>query len=230
MAGPDKVNILMVDDQPGKLLSYEAILSELGENLIKATSGKEALEHLLKTDVAVVLMDVSMPELDGFALLQRLRELPRLATVPVILLTARASEEAAIEGLRAGADDYIAKPFSPRELLARLQATLGRARADAALRDSEAKFRATFETMIEACCIFDMVYDEQGRPVDWKILEANPGYRGKVWDFAPGADPADREIVARMRGRKLPLVRRVEISIISPFDGSLIHLPESPAT
>ena len=56
----------MVDDQPGKLLSYEVILDELGENLIKANSGREALEHLLKTDIAVVLMDVSMPEIDGF--------------------------------------------------------------------------------------------------------------------------------------------------------------------
>ena len=64
----DRVNILMVDDQPGKLLTYEAILSELGENLIKASSAKEALERLLKTDVAVVLMDVSMPEIDGFEL------------------------------------------------------------------------------------------------------------------------------------------------------------------
>ena len=66
MGKDDKVNILMVDDQPAKLLSYEVMLAELGENLIKANSAKEALEYLLKTDVAVVLMDVSMPELDGF--------------------------------------------------------------------------------------------------------------------------------------------------------------------
>ena len=62
----DKVNILMVDDQPGKLLAYEAILGGLGENLIKADSGRAALECLLKTDIAVVLLDVGMPELDGF--------------------------------------------------------------------------------------------------------------------------------------------------------------------
>jgi len=61
MTANEKVNILMVDDQLAKLLSYEVILAELGENLIKAASGKEALEHLLKTDIAVVLMDVSMP-------------------------------------------------------------------------------------------------------------------------------------------------------------------------
>ena len=64
MAEQEKVNILMVDDQPGKLLSYEVILGELGENLIKAQSGREALDHLLKTDIAVVLMDVSMPPID----------------------------------------------------------------------------------------------------------------------------------------------------------------------
>ncbi|HEY2820479.1 MAG TPA: response regulator, partial [Candidatus Acidoferrum sp.] len=68
MSRPDQVNILMVDDQPGKLLSYEAILGELGENLIKATSGRQALDLLLKNDIAVVLMDVSMPEIDGFEL------------------------------------------------------------------------------------------------------------------------------------------------------------------
>ena len=72
-----KVNILMVDDQPAKLLSYEAILDELGENLIKANSGREALEQLLKTDIAVVLMDVSMPELDGFELADMIRQHPR---------------------------------------------------------------------------------------------------------------------------------------------------------
>jgi CheY-like chemotaxis protein len=72
-----KVNILMVDDQPGKLLSYEAILGELGENLIKAASGNEALEHLLKNDVAVVLIDVNMPGMDGFELADMIRKHPR---------------------------------------------------------------------------------------------------------------------------------------------------------
>ena len=72
----EKVNILMVDDQPGKLITYEAILGELNENLIKARSGKEALDHLLKTDIAVVLMDVSMPELDGFELADMIRQHP----------------------------------------------------------------------------------------------------------------------------------------------------------
>ena len=73
MSEHEQVNILMVDDQPAKLLSYEVILGELGENLLKAGSGREALEHLLKTDIAIVLMDVSMPELDGFELAALIR-------------------------------------------------------------------------------------------------------------------------------------------------------------
>src|SRR2546425_4769331 len=77
MDAHEKVNILMVDDQPAKLLSYEVILGELGENLIKAASGKAALEELLKTDVAVVLMDVSMPDIDGFELAEMIRQHPR---------------------------------------------------------------------------------------------------------------------------------------------------------
>src|SRR3984893_5144215 len=88
MSAHEKVNILMVDDQPAKLLSYEAMLGELGENLIKATSGKDALEHLLKTDVAVVLMDVSMPELDGFELADLIRQHPRFQRTAIIFISA----------------------------------------------------------------------------------------------------------------------------------------------
>ncbi|MGC1169130.1 MAG: response regulator, partial [Candidatus Acidiferrales bacterium] len=88
MAEQGKVNILMVDDQPGKLLSYEVILGELGENLIKAHSGREALDLLLKTDVAVVLMDVSMPELDGFELADLIRQHPRFQETAIIFISA----------------------------------------------------------------------------------------------------------------------------------------------
>ena len=69
----DAVNILLVDDQPAKLMSYEAILGELGENLVKAMSAREAFEHLLKKEIAVLLVDVCMPELDGFPLAAMVR-------------------------------------------------------------------------------------------------------------------------------------------------------------
>src|ERR1700734_2975503 len=88
MKQQEKVNILMVDDQPGKLLSYEVILKELNENLIKAHSGREALDQLLKNDIAVVLMDVSMPELDGFELAEMIREHPRFQRTAIIFISA----------------------------------------------------------------------------------------------------------------------------------------------
>src|ERR1700735_4987583 len=87
MAADDKVNILMVDDQPAKLLSYEVILADLGENLIKANSASEALNILLKTDVAVVLMDVSMPDVDGFELADVIRQHPRFQKTAIIFIS-----------------------------------------------------------------------------------------------------------------------------------------------
>ena len=74
----DKVNILLVDDQPAKLLTYQAILADIGENLLSASNATEALELLLKNDVAVVLIDVYMPDIDGFQLAAMIRESPSL--------------------------------------------------------------------------------------------------------------------------------------------------------
>src|SRR5947209_19385760 len=113
----DKVNILMVDDQPAKLLSYEVILSELGENLIKATSGREALEQLLKNDVAVVLMDVSMPEIDGFEMADMIRQHPRFQKTAIIFISAVPFSDLSVsKGYRRGAVDYMADPDIPTPL------------------------------------------------------------------------------------------------------------------
>ena len=84
----EKVNILLVDDQPAKLLSYEVILGELGENLLKANSANEALQHLLKNEIAVVLIDVCMPDLDGFELAAMIREHPRFQRTAIIFVSA----------------------------------------------------------------------------------------------------------------------------------------------
>lgn len=117
----EKANILMVDDQPGKLLSYEAILSELGENLIKANSGREALEHLLKTDIAVVLMDVSMPELDGFELAEMIRQHPRFQKTAIIFISAvHLTDLDRLKGYQRGAVDYISVPVVPELLRAKV--------------------------------------------------------------------------------------------------------------
>ncbi len=121
MSATTKANILMVDDQPAKLLSYEAILAELGENLIKASSGKEALEILLKTDVAVVLMDVSMPDLDGFELADMIRQHPRFQKVAIIFISAvHLTDLDRVKGYQRGAVDYISVPVNPELLRAKV--------------------------------------------------------------------------------------------------------------
>jgi signal transduction histidine kinase len=116
-----KVNILMVDDQPSKLLSYEVILNELGENLIKANSGREALEYLLKEDVAVVLMDVSMPQIDGFELADMIRQHPRFQKTAIIFISGvHLTDLDRLKGYERGAVDYISVPVNPELLRAKV--------------------------------------------------------------------------------------------------------------
>jgi PAS domain S-box-containing protein len=115
------VNILMVDDQPGKLLSYQAILEDLGENLISASSGKEALELLLEQEVAIILMDVSMPELDGFELADLIRQHPRFQKTAIIFISAvHLTDLDRMKAYQRGAMDYISVPIVPELLRAKV--------------------------------------------------------------------------------------------------------------
>ena len=108
----DRVNILLVDDDPAKLLSYEATLSELGEHLITARSGNEALQHLLTNEIAVIVLDVHMPELDGFALAQLIREHPRYQETAIIFISAVfLTPQDQLRGYDHGAVDYLTVPF-----------------------------------------------------------------------------------------------------------------------
>jgi two-component sensor histidine kinase/DNA-binding response OmpR family regulator len=118
----DKVNILLVDDQPAKLLSYEVILGELGENLIKASSPDEALGILLKTDVAVVLIDVVMPQIDGFQLAAMIREHPRFQKLAIIFVSGvQIADTDHMRGYEIGAVDYVAVPVVPEVLRAKVK-------------------------------------------------------------------------------------------------------------
>jgi PAS domain S-box-containing protein len=121
MSDNEKVNILMVDDQPAKLLTYEAILSDLGANLIKVTSGREALEQLLRNDIAVVLMDVSMPEIDGFEMADMIRQHPRFQKTAIIFISGvHLSDSDRIRGYQRGAVDYISVPVVAEVLRAKV--------------------------------------------------------------------------------------------------------------
>src|SRR3954462_13644685 len=118
----DKVNILLVDDQPAKLLAYEVILKELNENLAIATSGREALAYLLRNEVAVILVDVCMPELDGFELAAMIREHPRFQQTAMIFISAiQVSDIDRLRGYEMGAVDYVPVPVIPEVLRAKVK-------------------------------------------------------------------------------------------------------------
>src|SRR5665213_4080626 len=122
MMDHEKVNILLVDDQPAKLLAYEVILKELGENLVVATSGREVLEYLLKTEIAVILVDVCMPELDGFELAAMIREHPRFQKTAMIFISAiQVSDIDRLRGYEMGAVDYVPVPVVPEVLRAKIR-------------------------------------------------------------------------------------------------------------
>ena len=118
----EKVNVLLVDDQPDKLLAYEVILHELKENLVKTSSAREALQFLLKNEVAVVLIDVCMPELDGFQLAAMLREHPRFSETAIIFISAiHLTDVDRLRGYAMGAVDYVPVPVIPDVLRAKVK-------------------------------------------------------------------------------------------------------------
>ena len=117
-----KINILMVDDQAGKLLTYEAMLEELGENLIKAHSGMEALEKMLKNDIALVLMDVSMPGMDGLETAEMIHAHPRFQNTPIVFISGiHVSDFDRLKGYQHGAVDYVSVPVVPELLRAKVR-------------------------------------------------------------------------------------------------------------
>ena len=114
----DQVAILLVDDRPDKLLVLEAILAELGQELVKAQSGKEALKQVLQRDFAVILLDVNMPGMDGFETATLIRQRQSSETTPIIFFTAHDEEKYVARSYSLGAVDYIRTPIDPEILRA----------------------------------------------------------------------------------------------------------------
>src|SRR3984893_6239666 len=122
MAATDKVNILLVDDQQAKLLSHEVVLAEIGENVLKASSAREAFECLLKNEVALILIDVCMPDLDGFELATMIREHPRFQNTAIIFVSAvMMAHLDQLRGYKAGGVDYVPVPVVPELLRAKVK-------------------------------------------------------------------------------------------------------------
>src|ERR1700722_2817315 len=118
----EKVNILLVDDSQAKLLSHEAVLAEVGENLLKASSARQAFEVLLKNEIALILIDVCMPDLDGFELATMIRQHPRFETTAIIFVSAvMMTKPDQLRGYQRGGVDYVPVPVVPELLRAKVK-------------------------------------------------------------------------------------------------------------
>lgn len=118
-----KKKILVVDDERGLVKIIRLNLEQDGFEIVEANNGTQAMEKLRTTLPDLILLDVMMPDIDGFAVLKMVRE---IGNIPVIMLTAKGQEDDKVKGLELGADDYVTKPFSPRELTSRIRAVLRR--------------------------------------------------------------------------------------------------------
>ena len=181
----DKVNVLVVDDQPGKLLATEEILRSLGENVIKAASAREALEHLLKNEIAVVLIDVCMPELDGFQLAAMIRDHPRFQRTAIIFISAiQVTDADSLRGYEMGAVDYVPVPVVPEVLRAKVKvfAELYRKTRDLERLNAELERRVSDRTAELEASNARLLQSEQGRS-----LALAAGQMGS-WDWDPNTD------------------------------------------
>ncbi|HET9447916.1 MAG TPA: response regulator, partial [Steroidobacteraceae bacterium] len=193
---PARASILLVDDQPARLLSYEAMLYGLGVQCVRALSGTQALERLLEQEFAAILLDVNMPEMDGFEVARLVREHPRMERTPIIFVTAvNVSELDRLKGYELGAIDYIAVPVVPEILRSKvavlvelhqrrgqLQAvnaalSAARARLDVehqkALAERDAQLQAIFEHPSDLIVVLKAERDASGAVTDWIYTRAN---------------------------------------------------------
>lgn len=147
----DKANILLVDDQPARLLSYEAILGSLNQNLVRAHSGTEALAKLMETEFAAILLDVSMPGMDGFETATLIHEHPRFEQTPIIFVTGvHVTDLDRLKGYQMGAVDYVYVPVVPEVLRGKVQVLVQLYLQRRELRRLNARLAATNAELAEA--------------------------------------------------------------------------------
>jgi serine phosphatase RsbU (regulator of sigma subunit) len=199
-AGEDKVSVLIVDDQPANLLAAETMLEDLDVRIIRANSGRDALRHLLHEDVAIILMDVNMPEMDGFEAAELIHKRKRSAHTPIIFLTASESADSQVfRGYSLGAVDYLVKPIVPTILRAKVTAFVDiHRKAEQIKRQMEwvrlLEQREHERQMVEAKARFDAERLQEelrlAREIQQKLFPAAP-LPAPGLDLAGGSFPAE---------------------------------------
>jgi PAS domain S-box-containing protein len=203
-----KTNILLVDDRADKLLALEAVLSGLGQNLVKARSGKEALRQLLQQDFAVILLDVSMPSMDGFETAALIRQRPRSEHTPIIFVTSIGNSENHISrGYSLGAVDYLLTPIVPEVLRAKVsvfvelhrQTELGKLQAEQLRRFEESRHKRELAEVADQMEVetrrnrfFTLALDMLGiADFNGRLLQLNPS-----WETVLGYSPGELQAVS----------------------------------
>ena len=173
----EKVNILLVDDRRPNLFALESILKGLGQNLVEATSGAEALKYLLRNEVAVILLDVEMPDMDGFQTATLIRDREKSKHTPIIFLTAISKSDVHVsQGYSLGGVDYIFKPFAPDVLKSKVAAfvEMFKQRRDAQRQSALLQAERDFVTaVLDTVASFVLILDSEGR-----MLRVNRSWEG----------------------------------------------------
>ncbi len=214
-------HVLLVDDQPANLLALEAALDSLGVNMVRAFSGPQALEALLKQDFAAVLLDVRMPGMDGFEVARQIRSRARSRFTPILFVTAGDDpDDAMLSAYALGAVDFLAKPLRTEVLKAKVGVFVELYRSKEELRArerrdyeqrleaKEERYRALFESIDEGFCVIQLLRDRQGRVHDYRYEEANRAFEthtgipdavGKTMrDLVPGHEQHWYDIYGRV--------------------------------
>jgi signal transduction histidine kinase len=172
--GHDAANILLVDDQPARLLTYRAILEPLGHNLVAVNSGLEALEALMKQEFAVVLLDVKMPGMDGFETAQLIHDHPRFETTPIIFVTGvHVTEFDRLKGYKAGAIDYVYIPVVPEILRSKVAVLIELDRQRRALQSVNKQLAESIRQLEEANSALQTEKTRELEEINARLQKAN---------------------------------------------------------
>ena len=191
----DSISVLAVDDNEDALFALERMLSHNGYQVYSAKSGVEALELLRSEDIDILLLDVMMPEMDGYEVTRKMKADERLRYIPVILVTAKSNLEDIVYGLDQGADDYITKPFKQDELIARLNAVVRMKSLYQELRDTRADNRALRIVVQRATSFDNIIGNSRAMQRVFDVMEKVVNRDGPV--LILGESGTGKEVVAQ---------------------------------
>lgn len=205
------MKVLAVDDNPDNVELIHDIVSSLGYEVVKAFDGPQALAIVEAEQPDLILLDVNMPGMSGFDVVSHLKSHEITAKIPVILLTALADVDYRVEGLDLGADDYLTKPYSPRELIARIETRLRAKTETDHLRETQQIIRQTFERFVSASVVDQLLHDPSRIKLGGKLQEVTVFF-ADIQDFTATAEDTDPETLLSILNQYHELIVEIILS------------------